>query len=162
MATGGSYYWAGGRKIPLLPSDQVVVDLDSETGCTVPARGLRGKGRLLSGSLLLLPRAEAERALGEAVATASGVHPVFRTEDGSLVAVLPQVRVEASAPGTLDEVARALSHARVVERSDERLVLEPDSGRGEDALALANRVAETTSADVSQARFIRVVPRPGR
>jgi hypothetical protein len=161
MPDTGSYYWAGKRKVPLLPSDDVVVDLESEAVRGARLRGLRARGRRLSGSLLMVPRAEAERVLGDATTSAAGVHPVFRTEDGSLVAVLPQVRVEAADPRTLDEVSRTTARARVTERSEERLVLEPDSGRGEDALALANDLAESTAADVSQARFIRVVPRRG-
>jgi hypothetical protein len=159
---GSSYYWAGGRKIPLLPTDDVALDLDSDVARSARSPGLGAKGRQLSRSLLLVPREVAEQALGEATATAPGVHPVFRTEDGGLVAVLPQVRVEAADPRILDEASRSVSQARVVERTDERLVLEPTSGRGEDALALANRLAETIAADVSQARFVRVVRRPGK
>jgi hypothetical protein len=160
MDARGTYYWAGGRKVPLLPSTEVVIDLDSDVARAESVRGLGATGRRLSGSLVMVPRAQAEEALGEATATAPGVHPVFRTEDGSLVAVLPQVRVEASDPRTLDRIGRSLSHARVTERTGERLTFEPESGRGEDALALANEVAETGAADVSQARFVRVVPRP--
>jgi hypothetical protein len=161
MTDGARYYWAGGRRIPLLPSTDVVIDLDSEVARGSSIGALRGKGRQLSPSLLLVPRAEADAALGGAAATARGVHPVYRTEDGSLVAVLPQVRVESGDPRTLDAVSASLTHAHVAERTDERLVLEPDSGRGDDALTLANELAETASPDVAQARFVRVVPRPG-
>ena len=86
--------------------------------------------------------------------------PVFRAEDGSLVAVLPEVRVESEKPEVLDAVAASLTGAAVTERTDERLVITPESGRGEDALALANHLAESFDLDVSQARFRRVVPRP--
>jgi hypothetical protein len=86
--------------------------------------------------------------------------PVFRAEDGSLVAVLPEVRVESTDPKVLDEVAASVG-AATVERSEERLVIRPDSGRGEDALAIANQVHEAFDVDVAQARFRRVVPRPG-
>jgi hypothetical protein len=82
---------------------------------------------------------------------------VYRTEDGSLVAVLPEVRVEAP-PAALSEIADRPG-AHVTDRTDDRITLRPDSGRGEDALALANELAEA-GADVSQPRFVRVVGRP--
>jgi hypothetical protein len=86
--------------------------------------------------------------------------PVYRAEDGSLVAVLPEVRVECADPEVLDRVAASLE-AATVERSEERLVIRPDSGRGEDALAIANHLHDAYGVDVAQARFRRVVPRPG-
>jgi hypothetical protein len=87
--------------------------------------------------------------------------PVYEAEDGSTLAVLPEVRVECADPTVLDAVAASLSGATVTERSEERLVIRPDSGRGEDALAIANRVHEDYDVEVAQARFRRVVPRPG-
>lgn len=153
MTTQGSYYYAGGRRVPLLPVGEVV--LDGEVG----RRAGDLHGTPLTGSLVLVPEAEAQAALGETLATSPGVHPVYRTEDGSRVAVLPQVRVEGS-PETLDALGRAAGSARVVERTEERLVLEPASGRGADALALANDLAERGDAEVCQARFLRLVRRP--
>ena len=100
-----------------------------------------------------LPDAPAALEAGEA--------PVYEAEDGSTLAVLPEVRVECADPAVLDAVAASLSGATVTDRSEERLVIRPDSGRGEDALALANHVHEAFDVDVAQARFRRVVPRPG-
>jgi ubiquinone biosynthesis protein UbiJ len=159
---GDAYYWAGGRKIHLEPAGDVVVDMDSEAAgqAASTARSLRAGGRALTGSMVMVSRAAAEEALGEAAASAPGVHPVYRAQDDTLIAVLPEVRVEGDAR-SLQEIERALGAAHVTERTDERLVLAPDSGRGEDALALANRIAERGGADVAQARFIRVVARPG-
>jgi hypothetical protein len=91
----------------------------------------------------------------------AGDAPVYEAEDGSTLAVLPEVRVECADPAVLDAVAASLSGATVTDRSEERLVIRPDSGRGEDALAIANRVHEGFAVDVAQARFRRVVPRPG-
>jgi hypothetical protein len=101
--------------------------------------------------------AEPPAALAE---SAGADAPVYRAEDGSLLAVLPEVRVECADPEVLDQVAASLE-AATVERSEERLVIRPDSGRGEDALAIANHVHEAFHVDVAQARFRRVVPRPG-
>lgn len=159
MASGDSYYWAGGEKVPLLSCDQVVIDLDSEAAeAARPAvEALGRQGRQLLRSLVMVPKAAAQELLGS---SSAAVHPVFRTEDGTLLAVLPEVRVEAS-PGRLDEVGRSLSGAHVTERSDERLVLVPDSHRGEDALRIANELSEHGGVEVSQARFVRVFARPG-
>jgi len=97
---------------------------------------------------------------GGPLARDAGEAPVYRAEDGSLVAVLPEVRVESEDPSVLEEVTSSLRDARVTLRTEERLVIVPDSGRGEDALALANRLAESFDLAVAQARFRRVVPRP--
>jgi hypothetical protein len=157
------YYWAAGRKVPLTAASEVVIDLRSAAAAQISAtalEALQANGRSLSDSLLMVSEADAVAALGEGGAAMSGVHPVFRSEDGSLVAVLPEVRVEAADSATLDELGSAAPDAHVTERTEERLVLEPDSGRGDDALTLANTLAETGRADVSQARFIRIVARP--
>lgn len=160
---GDRYYWAGGHKVPLEASTDVVIDVDSAAGAELagPAlETLRASGRSLSGSLLMVSRAAATAALGESGSSGPGVHPVFRSEDGSLIVVLPEVRVEASDPEKLAALGRSLTTAHITEQTGERLVLAPDSGRGEDALTLANALAETGDADVSQARFVRIVARP--
>jgi hypothetical protein len=143
--------------VPLERSDEVVVDV-SEPGLS----DLSSHGRALSGSLVLVPEADAVGALGEDCASMAGVHPVFRSEDGALVVVLPEVRVEAEDPEALSAVRRAATNAHLTGEDEGRLVLAPDSGRGEDALALANQLAESgdLAADVIQARFLRIVPRP--
>lgn len=156
MPPDDSYYWAGGRKVPLLASDQVVVDLDS-TALRGKAEALGREGRRLTGSLVMVPAATAREALEGAP---SGLHPVYRAADDTLIAVLPEIRVEAP-PDRLAQVRRSVRGAHVTEHDDERLVLVPDSGRGEDALRIANELSETGGLDVSQARFVRVVPRPG-
>lgn len=163
MADQDRYYWAGGRKVPLSASSDVVIDLDSEAGARLadPSHAaLRDSGRRLTSSLMLVSRSDALAALGEDGVSARGVHPVFRSEDGSLVVVLPEVRVEGRDPERLAALGRSLTTAHVKDQTSERLTLEPDSGRGEDALALANTLAESPDTDVSQARFLRVVARP--
>ncbi len=163
MTGTGSHYWAGGEKIPLTPSDDVVVDLDSPALAdlrTSSARALRRAGRSLTGSLVRLSKVQAEAALGRDRLAGPGVHPVFRAKDGSTIVVLPQVRVEDPDPDKLDAVARSVTDAHVTDRDEDRLVLEPESGRGAQALELANFVAEHHDVDMVQARFLRIVPRP--
>ncbi len=78
MRAGDRYYWAHGRQVPLERSDEVVVD-----GSEPALEGLAAQGRALSGSLVLVSESDATAALGEGCASMSGVHPVFRAEDGS-------------------------------------------------------------------------------
>lgn len=163
MGDGDSYYWAGGHKVPLEASSDVVIDVDSAAGAELGGsalESLRAGGRSLSKSLLLVTKSEASAALGETGSSVPGVHPVYHSEDGSLIVVLPEVRVEAGDPEKLAALVRSLTTAHVKEQTDERLVLEPDSGRGDDALALANTLAESPGTDLSQARFMRIVSRP--
>ncbi len=106
--------------------------------------------------IALEPVADPDVASGASTGNAT-----FRAEDGSLITVLPEIRVESGDPAVLDAVSSSLQDARVTRRTEERLVIEPASGRGEDALALANHLAESFDVEVAQARFRRVVPRPG-
>lgn len=161
---GDAYYWAGGRKIALHASSDVVIDVTSAAGDQLAGSrldSLREKGRSLTASLLLVAETDATAALGETSSSVAGVHPVYRSDDGALVVVLPEVRVESSDPGRLAALGSSVTAANVKERSEERLVLEPVSGRGADALRLANSLAESQAAEVTSARFLRVVPRPG-
>ncbi len=161
---GDTYYWAGGRKIPLHGSSDVVIDVTSAAGAQLAGSrldSLRTKGRSLSESLLLVAETDASAARGETTSAVAGVHPVYLAEDGALVVVLPEVRVESSDPRRLAALGRSVTAAHVRERSEDRLVLEPGSGRGADAQRLANTLAESRAAEVTSARFLRVVPRPG-
>ena len=90
--------------------------------------------------------------------------PVFQYED-ALVVVLPEVRVEIAA-GDETEVHRFLEQAdvpnQVLTDRGTRLVVRPDSGRGEDALRLANELQESVPVEMAQARFLRRVPKRDR
>lgn len=163
MSAGDTYYVAGGQEVPLRASSDVVIDLYSEAARDLSddeLESLRAKGRSLSPSLLLVPESSAAEVIGTSESSGPGIHPVFHADDGSLIVVLPEVRVEARDDADLDEIGRAVTNAHVKEQTKDRLVLEPDSGRGEDALELANTLAKSPLTDVSQARFMRVVPRP--
>lgn len=163
MSEGDSYYLSGGHRVPLKASPNVVIDLESEAVENLAEsdlQNLRDKGRSLSTSLLLVPDEVAAEVLGETMVSAPGVHPVFSSEDGSLIVVLPEVRVEADAPESLVAAGRA-DDAHIKDSNEVRLILEPDSGRGADALRLANELAEVPGTNVAQARFLRIVARPG-
>jgi len=76
---------------------------------------------------------------------------------------MPEVRVEFDP----DQHAAALKAAAgssvpmsVVESAPDRLSLRPESGKGEDALDLANDIHERLGSVTSSVRMLRVVPHP--
>lgn len=164
--TDDSYYWSAGQRIALKASHEVLVDLDAAARLGLEDRHiqrLRAEGRRLTSSTVLLPERDLPTPTSDSKWISRAVHPVFRTEDGTLLAVLPEVRVEAK-PRKLAGVTRLVTRteqtATIKEERSGRLVLEPISGNGLDALALANTVFERYHPDLAQARFIRVTKRP--
>jgi hypothetical protein len=156
MASRTQYYGNDGRAVALTATDQVVVELELLGS---PAEGLallRERGTALTPSLTLVLEAYVAQALGPEERTVPGVHPVLRTDDGTLLAVLPEVRVEGD-PDQLARLAAGPPRAEVAERDDGRLVLRPSSGRGADALALANALHESGAVTLAQPRFLRIV-----
>lgn len=155
---GGSYYWASGRRVALAETDLVAVDLDQAGDARQSLQAQSSQA--VSGNVVLLAEVEARTALGAGIASQPGVHPVY-TADGAVLVVLPEVRVEGSAE-VLDRVRREAGDGVDVDDDDVpgRLVLRPASGRGEDALRLANEVTETVAPELAQCRFVRITPRP--
>ncbi len=142
MTRRDGYYWADGHQVELHATDEVAVDLAGEAATELDddaRRRLQEHGRALTGSLVMVSEDEAGQILGDRLERGAGIHPVYRAQD-ALIVVLPEVRVEKDAEST---------------------VLTPDSGRGEDALAMANELVESARADSAQARFLRLLPGPG-
>jgi hypothetical protein len=166
---GDTYYWAGGRRIGLRTSPDVVVDLTlaAQSGLDESdVARIRDQGRSLTASTVLLPEQDLPEAFKADASLARAFHPVFRADDGTLLAVLPEVRVEAHEPNKLAVLERLIADgetaAIIKEQRPGRLVLEPASGRGADALTLANTLFEEYHPDLAQARFLRVIARPDR
>ena len=165
--TTDAYFWSHGEKIPLSGGNEIAVDLGAAAKAGLSPAQLeptRQKGRELTSQLVLLDADELSESERERLESASAVHPVYRTDDETLVVVLPEVRVETSDPTKRkrlqDLVDRGPTDAVVEETKPGRLVLHPKSGRGADALELANQVVEQVHPDLAQARFLRVVRRP--
>jgi hypothetical protein len=164
------YYYADGKKVALAPADDLIA-VDTRTlNATLPkplAATVRKSVRPLAGGIGLINRSalgSGAAATIQALVTAGATHPVFRA-GGALLVVLPEVRVEESRPGAkqkhLADWLASHSHEAVVKsRDQERLVLEPASGYGGDALTLANQLAEQVGPEMAQARFLRVTPGP--
>lgn len=147
---GAQYYYAGGEKVELTPDPELVAVHESDA----PA----GAGRALTDGLRLVAKSVLGKLKGP-------TYPVFKA-DGALVVALPEVRVEEGRAGIRAKLHKWLekhgARVEVTSRDDDRVVLKPASGTGEDALALANDLAEKVGPEMAQTRFIRVVPQPDR
>jgi hypothetical protein len=163
-----AYFWSAGKKVPLRPDDRVAVDLavakQAGLAASVLSR-LRKRGRPLRGEFVLIPMTQVEEKVRRQLDEAGAVSPVYRADDETLLIVLPEVRVEtddATQQRRLDDLLKdgSLDAIVMADAKPGRTVLQPRSGRGRDALAIANRVYENVHPPVSQARFLRVVPRP--
>jgi hypothetical protein len=163
----GAYYYASGQRVELETDDEhVAVDRNAarragleQQVATVPA--VAGQ----SGAVVVTPRSALS---AEALATlrkAGAVQPVYRRGRGTLVP-LPEVRVEFDNPGQRQAVQKFLAADRtmprhsVVDDSDDRLVIRPASGRGDDALTIANEIYEHAHPAASSVRFLQFVPKP--
>jgi hypothetical protein len=77
---------------------------------------------------------------------------------------MPEVRVELEGDqhaAALDAVAASKVAADVTDDTPERLSLRPRSGKGEDALDLANFIYEHARPAAASVRMVQVVPKPG-
>lgn len=161
-----AYYYADdtGTKVELELADAVGVDLESAAEAGVPRgrlKRLEQGGRSLRGAVVMLPRAEVADDTAAELDMAGALRPVYRAEGADIV-VLPEVRVETDTAKQAREVQDWMSKegAEMIDASETRVTFKPASGRGEDALELANRCNEQVKPALAQARFLRVVPRP--
>lgn len=152
----GHFYYANGQKIDLEPADDLAVIEGKAT--RAPAASSTSVSRPLVDDLRLVSKSDVLPA-----APSKPQYPVFRSQ-GSIVVVLPEVRVEetrAAYRAKLDSwLAEHADDVTVVSRDDDRVSLKAASGSGEDALAIANKLAEEVRPEMAQARFIRVTPSP--
>lgn len=160
---GRAYYYAGGERRDLGDCDLVALDLEALGDLDSDRLDeLRSSGRTLTGAVVLVDEELAATLLGDRLREAPGVHPVYQAE-GALVVVLPEVRVEGDAEA-LRQVQMSTAARVAVDQSEGRLVLHPRSGRGQEALELANELTETAGPadlDLAQPRFLRIIDRPG-
>lgn len=164
MGRGGAYYWARAEKVPLDDTSLVAVDVPAAKRARLWDGDLEdaadGAGARRADDLVLVPTAELPAELRDRLREAGAVQPVLGHDD-TLLVVLPEVRVEtgdADTAASLRSVVQAYADDVAVEQlAPGRFVLRPSSGRGEDALKLANHVYERVRPDASQARFLRVV-----
>jgi hypothetical protein len=165
--SGYYYYYAAGKPISLtLDEEWMAVDKQrlAEAGAgRAVEKAVRDSSRPLRGDLVLVRCDALTGEQRDALAQRGASHPVFHAEGATLVA-LPEVRVEDSSPrrqaALHDWLRQHTGEAEVVEDRGDRIVLRPTSGRGLDALTLANHLGEQVRPEMAQPRFLRIAERP--
>ena len=87
--------------------------------------------------------------------------PIYRRGD-SMVVFLPEVRIEDERPEYQRKILSLLKRLEpelTIDQHSYKAKVKPKSGRGADALELANQIQETICPDFVQARMLRVTPR---
>lgn len=161
----GTYYYANGQRVPLRRDRlQLAVNASFEPSTDASTwKQAIAHGRTLPGGVVLVRKSELSGTLLRNLDAAGAAHPVFADKSATLV-VLPEVRVEASVSqqrSLKTLVERSRTPGTITDENEEMLVIRPKSGRGEDALRLANELGEAVPPPrMAQARFVRVISRP--
>lgn len=156
------YYYAGGQKVELEPDDEHVA-LDrtaaAKTGAAEPANSTRSA----AGGVVVVERTAIDDDTMAKLRKEGAVQTVYR-RNRALVVPLPEVRIEFDRPderrAVLDLLSKIGTPHTIAENTDDRLVVAPASGRGDDALRLANEVYERAHPAAASPRFVQIVPKP--
>jgi hypothetical protein len=165
--TDAYYYDSDGYKVLLEGANELAVDLTAAESAELSApelTKLKVNGRELRGGVVMLDADDVPGDIVAALDAVGALQPVFGAKSSGLIVVLPEVRIETGNEDEARKVRRFLESsdidAEVVRDAGEFMVVRPRSGRGVDALQLANRVEEAVHPLMAQAHFLRVVPRP--
>jgi hypothetical protein len=162
----GAYYYASGRRIELDRDDEyVAIDrsaakragLDEQLPPDAKAAGA-------TVSVVVAPRSELDAQTLASLRQAGAIQSVYR-RDRAVMVPLPEVRAEFDSAEQRTAVLRVLDEGdlpphTIKENSDERIVIAPASGLGDDALKIANEIYERASPAAASPRFIQIVPKP--
>jgi hypothetical protein len=165
------YFYASGERVPIERDDTqaalVTAKLSPERRRGVLAELDRSGARSLQGQVVVLPKIALDAAITQAEAATGALQSVYRRGKELLVA-LPEVRVELDDAAQLVATREALADAPhpvdVLEESEDRIVLVPQSGSADDALDVANYLHERARPAAASVRFLHFVakPRPAR
>ncbi len=158
------YFYAQGRRQALVPAaDLLAVDrriaLDSSSASEVATLPVAST---LPGGLILVKSDKVSGRLRVTLEKTGSVRAVYRSGD-HLMVPLPEVRVEfeeGRSAATLKAVRDSHVAFEVTGSTERTLRLRPQSGKGEDALALANYIHEHARPTMSSARMVQVVAPP--
>lgn len=162
----GTYYYSGGRKLLLeRDHDHVAVDQRAAERAGLGAMLLDTNGLVQRGvGVLLTPRSALEESTLASLQEAGALQPVYKGDKATIV-VLPEVRIEFDDAKQKSSVMAALSDAtapafEIIDDGEDRLVVRPTSGHGDDALKLANYIHERAHPPSATARFMQFLPKP--
>jgi hypothetical protein len=159
-------YYAGGRKVEIDRDHSyvaVVSDVAKEAGLDAQVEVATKGSQRGGGGVLLVERDALDDKMLTSLRDVGALQPVYRNDQAVMVA-LPEVRVEFDTAeqrqAVIDVLAdpRALPH-KIVESTDDGLVVAPTSGKGEDALKLANDIQERGHPAAASVRFVQFVPK---
>ncbi len=160
------HFYAGGERHTLEPAgDWLAIDTRaaSAAGLSSEVAALQVESKLPSG-IILVARGAWPDELHARIDAAGAARSAYRS-GRAVVILVPEVRVEFDS-GQHADVIRALGESKVpAEITDDapnRLALRARSGKGEDALDLANYIHEHVRPAASSVRMLQIVPRPLR
>lgn len=163
--TSSSYYYADGKRVRLeVDRDHIAIDLPSATSIGQSVMGpLRSSMSMLpGGTLAMVARAVLPKGALQALESIGALRPVYRAAGARIVAY-PEIRVDVSRAAR-DDVMSAIEQSGIpadMETTEGgEMTVRPKSGRGADALSLANCIHERARPASAQVRFVRIVPRP--
>lgn len=159
------HFYASGQRHVLEPAgDWLAIDTRAAT-----AAGLGSEiaalpvGSKLPSGIMLVPRGKCPKELYGRLNTAGAALPAYRS-GRAVVVLMPEVRVELNSgqhPAALRTLSESKVPAEITDDSPDRLVLRPRSGKGEDALDLANYLYEHIQPAASSVRMLQIIPKPG-
>lgn len=162
-----AYYYAGGRKV-VLDSDEehVAVDrrLARQAGLAAEVEEASVVGSRQEAVMVVAQRSALGHDTLASLEQAGAIQPVYR-RDRAVVVPLPEVRIEVDTPEQHRAVLAALGESgvaphRIAEETSDRIVVQPESGHGDDALTLANEIYERAHPAAASVRFVQFVPKP--
>jgi hypothetical protein len=162
----GAYYYASGRRVEIAPDDEhVAVDMNAaaKTGLDKEVASSVGTANRIGG-VILAERSALDDKTFARLREAGALQPVYR-RDRVLIVALPEVRIELDNPGQHRAVIDALNKGpiprhTITDDTEERIVVKPASGNGDDALRIANEISERAHPAAASVRFIQFVPKP--
>jgi hypothetical protein len=159
-----AYYYAAGQKVDLEPDEEhVAVDQAAAKEAGLDAKVNAYSAVRAGAGVLVTSRSSLTDDTIQRLQEAGALQPVYR-RDKAVVVAMPEVRVEFDTPDQRGRVMSLLSpnasDVSVTEDTTDRLVIRPVSGRGEDALNLANRIQEYANPAAVSVRFVQFVPKP--
>jgi hypothetical protein len=159
-------YYAGGHKVEIDRDESyvaVVQDVAKKAGLGAQVETASKDSQRGGSGVLLVERSAIDDKTLASLRDVGALQPVYRNDQAVMVA-LPEVRVEFDTAeqrkAVMDVLADpdALPH-KIMQSSDDGLVVQPASGKGEDALKLANDIQERGHPAAASVRFVQFVPK---
>jgi hypothetical protein len=161
----GAYYYASGQRIELEPDDEhVAVDENAAERAGLSTRLTASAGPFRQNGVFIVERKAVDEATLTTLRKAGALQSVYRRNRAMIVA-LPEVRIEVDNAKQRRAVMDLLADTKaprhtITENTDERIVVKPASGNGDDALLIANEIYERAHPAAASVRFIQFVPKP--